>query len=102
MVAVWLSVRIQPAASARILRRGADLEVIAGRIGIAAPGGAQCIAPTVDGALRFDQTFAAEDAGGETIGIAVRFDYVVPQQVPHSWPAGDWCASLRARVDGQM
>ena len=31
--------------------------------------------------------------------MAIRFDYVVPDRVPASWPEGDWCSSLATRVE---
>jgi Flp pilus assembly protein TadD len=99
VVAVLLAtVRIQPAGHARIVRSGDTLRVASQRIAFVLPGGAPCIAPFANGLARFDRQYEAEDAGGETIAIAIRFDYTVPDRVPASWPQGDWCASLDARV----
>lgn len=97
--ALLLTVRIQPSGSARIVRRGDALRVIPNRIGFTMPGGQPCIAPFANGLARFDRVIDAEDAGGETIGVGVRFDYAIPARVPASWPAGDWCTSLSARVE---
>lgn len=94
-----LTVRIQPAGSARIVRKGDALHVVSSRIGFVAPGGQPCIAPFANGLARFDRAVDADDAGGETIGVGVRFDYAVPGRVPASWPAGDWCASLGKQVE---
>ncbi|MFL6245739.1 MAG: alkaline phosphatase family protein [Thermoanaerobaculia bacterium] len=94
-----LTVRVQPTGNARIVRNGDALRVIPSRIGFAMPGGQPCIAPFANGLARFDRVIDAEDAGGETIATAVRFDYAIPARVPASWPAGDWCTSLGARVD---
>jgi Flp pilus assembly protein TadD len=94
-----LTVRVQPAGSARIVRDGDALRVVANRIGFVAPGAMSCIAPFANGLGRFDRVVEAEDGGGETIPVAIRFDYAVPDRVPASWPAGDWCASLSARVE---
>lgn len=99
VAALLLTVRIQPAGSARIVRRGEALAVMPNRLGFTMPGGQPCLAPFADGLARFDRVIDAEDAGGETIGVGVRFDYAVPARVPASWPAGDWCTSLGARVD---
>lgn len=96
---LFLTVRIQPAGSARIVRKGEALVVIPNRIGFTMPGGQPCLAPFANGLARFDRVIDADDAGGETIGVGVRFDYAVPARVPASWAAGDWCASLGARVD---
>lgn len=98
VAALALTVRVQPAGSARIVRDGDALRVVAGRVGFVLPGGAQCIAPFANGLGRFDRVVDAEDGGGETIPVAIRFDYAVPDRVPPSWPAGDWCTSLAARV----
>src|SRR5687768_11178598 len=92
-----LTVRIQPSGNARIVRRGDALRVIPNRVGFAMPGGQPCIAPFANGLVRFDRVIDAEDAGGESIGVGVRFDYTVPARVPASWPAGDWCTSLGQR-----
>ncbi|HEX7830083.1 MAG TPA: alkaline phosphatase family protein, partial [Thermoanaerobaculia bacterium] len=93
-----LTFRIQPAGSVRIVRNGDALRVVSGRIGYAGIGGLQCIAPAANDLVRFDRTYDVDDAGGESIATAVRFDYRVPQNVPQSWPDGDWCASLNNRV----
>jgi Flp pilus assembly protein TadD len=93
-----LTVRIQPAGNARIVRSGDALRVVTGRVGFVTPGGTPCLAPVANGLTRFDRTYQAEDAGGETIAVAVRFDYTVPARVPASWPSGDWCSSLASRV----
>lgn len=93
-----LTVRIQPADHARVVRNGDALRVVAGRIGFVLPAGQPCIVPFANGLARFDGVVPTEDAGGETIDVAVRFDYAVPERVPASWPNGDWCASLGARV----
>jgi tetratricopeptide (TPR) repeat protein len=97
--ALFLLVRIQPAGHARIVRNGDSLRVVANRVAFVMPGGTPCIAPFANGLARFDRTYDAEDAGGETIATAVRFDYTVPDRVPQSWPAGDWCASLDKRIE---
>ncbi|HYO74866.1 MAG TPA: alkaline phosphatase family protein, partial [Thermoanaerobaculia bacterium] len=97
--ALLLFMRLQPPGSARIVRRGDSLRVLPGRVGFAAPGGKPCIAPFANGMSRFDRVYQASDAGGETIGVAVRFDYTVPPRVPQSWSDGDWCASLASRVE---
>jgi Flp pilus assembly protein TadD len=94
-----VTVRIQPAGSARITRNGDALRVVSGRVGFVAPGGEPCILPFAHGLARFDRAMDVEDGGGATIGVAVRFDYSVPDRVPASWPAGDWCSSLGARVE---
>jgi Flp pilus assembly protein TadD len=99
VAALLIFLRIQPAGSARIVRRGDALQLVPGRIGFVTPGGQPCIAPFANGLARFDRMIDAEDAGGETIGTGVRFDYAVPERVPASWPAGDWCASLGTRVE---
>src|SRR5688500_1456589 len=99
VAALLVTIRIQPAGNARIVRNGDALQVIPGRIGFTTPGGQPCIAPFANGLARFDRVIDAEDRGGETIGVAVRFDYAVPERVPASWPAGDWCTSLGARVE---
>ncbi len=99
VAALALIVRIQPAGSARIVRDGDALRVVARRIGFLAPGGTPCMAPFANGLSRFDRVVDAEDGGGETIPVAVRFDYAVPDRVPPSWPAGAWCASLSSRVE---
>ena len=93
-----LVIRIQPAGSARIVRSGDELRVVAGRIGFAGFGGAPCLAPYANQLARFDHLYQLEDAGGETIGVAIRFDYTVPPRVPQAWPEGDWCSSLAAKV----
>ncbi|HEX2832707.1 MAG TPA: alkaline phosphatase family protein [Thermoanaerobaculia bacterium] len=98
LAALLLTFRIQPVGSARIVRQGDALRVVSGRIGYAGIGGQPCIAPLAGDLARFDRNYDIEDAGGETIGVAVRFDYVVPQRVPQSWPDGNWCSSLNARV----
>jgi tetratricopeptide (TPR) repeat protein len=92
------TLRIQPAGNARIVRRGEALQVLAGRAGLTLPYGAPCFAPVANGLARFDHLYQLEDAGGETIGVAVRFDYAVPSRVPAAWPVGTWCASLTERV----
>jgi Flp pilus assembly protein TadD len=97
--ALLLTLRVQPAGSARIIRNGDALRLVTGRIGYAGIGGQPCIAPGSNELLRFDRTYDLEDAGGEPVGVNVRFDYAVPQRVPHSWPEGDWCASLNTRVN---
>ncbi|HEV7767485.1 MAG TPA: alkaline phosphatase family protein [Thermoanaerobaculia bacterium] len=99
VVLVLLTVRVQPAGSARVVRKGESLRVVSGRVGFVPPGGQACIGTFADGLARFDRAFDAEDAGGETIPVAVRFDYTVPDRVPASWPEGDWCASLASRVE---
>ena len=99
VAALALIVRIQPAGSARIVRDGDALRVVANRIGFVPPGGTPCIASFANGLGRFDRVVEAEDSGGETIPVAIRFDYAVPDRVPAAWPAGDWCASLSSRVE---
>src|SRR5687767_13539945 len=96
---IAITVRIQPAGSARIVRDGDALQVKSNRIGFVPLGGTPCIAPFANGLGRFDRVMEIEDGGGETIAVAIRFDYAVPDRVPASWPAGDWCASLAARVE---
>jgi Flp pilus assembly protein TadD len=96
-----LTFRIQPAGSARIVRGGDELRVISSRVGFAGFGGAPCIAPFANQLARFDRVYQLEDAAGETIGVGVRFDYTVPARVPDSWPDGDWCAALAAKVHEQ-
>lgn len=93
------TIRIQPAAQARITRSGDSIGVHSSRVAFVMPGGAQCTAPFANGLARFDRAFDTEDAGGETIKVAVRFDYTVPERVPASWPEGDWCASLASRIE---
>jgi tetratricopeptide (TPR) repeat protein len=93
-----LTVRVQPADHARVVRSGDVLRVVPGRVGFVIPGGEPCIVPFANRLARFDQIVQAEDAGGETIGVAVRFDYAVPDRVPAAWAKGDWCASLGAHV----
>jgi Flp pilus assembly protein TadD len=95
---LFVFVRIQPAGRARIVRSGDAVRVLSHRIGFVTPGGAPCLAPFAHGLARFDRELKIEDAGGATIAVAIRFDYAVPDRVPASWPAGDWCASLDARV----
>lgn len=92
-------VRIQPAGNARIVRKGDAVQLVSNRVGIVMPGGQQCVAPFANGLARFDRAIDAEDAGGETIGVGVRFDYAVPERVPAQWPAGDWCTSLGTHVE---
>jgi Flp pilus assembly protein TadD len=94
LAVLLLTLRMQPANAARIVRNGDSLRVVAGRIGFVPPGGTPCIVPFADGLARFDRVLETEDRGGETIPVAVRFDYVVPPRVPAGWPAGDWCGSL--------
>jgi Flp pilus assembly protein TadD len=101
VTALLIAVRIQPAGSARIVRNGDALRVVSNRIGFVPPGGVQCIAPFANSRARFDRAFEIEDGGGEIIAVGIRFDYAVPDRVPPSWPEGDWCASLGARV-GQL
>jgi tetratricopeptide (TPR) repeat protein len=96
--ALLLTIRIQPAGSARIVRRGQALRFVESRIGFITPGGQPCIAPAANGLARFDRAYEGVDGGGETIGVAVRFDYAVPARIPPPWPDGDWCTSLDARV----
>lgn len=98
LAALLLTFRIQPADSARIVRHGDELRVVRGRVGFAGIGGQPCIAPAANDLVRFDRNYELDDAGDATIGIAVRFDYTVPSRVPQSWPDGDWCSSLNARV----
>ncbi|HEY0158989.1 MAG TPA: alkaline phosphatase family protein [Thermoanaerobaculia bacterium] len=93
-----LTLRIQPAGEARVVRGGDALRVLSGRAGFVMPGGTPCLTPFANGMTRFDRLYEAEDAGGETIAVGVRFDYTVPPRVPPSWPEGDWCSSLAARV----
>lgn len=97
VVAVFLlTVRMQPAGHARVVRRGEDLRVVSGRVAFAPIGGQRCIVPLANRLARFDRLYETVDAGGETIPVAVRFDYSVPDRVPPSWPKGDWCFSLAA------
>ncbi|MDQ3281204.1 MAG: alkaline phosphatase family protein [Acidobacteriota bacterium] len=96
--ALFFTLRIQPAGSARIIRTDDGLRVIASRIGFAPLRARQCIAPFADGFARFDRNYAVEDAGGETIPVGIRFDYAVPSRLPAQWPDGDWCSSLQTRV----
>jgi len=102
IAALLLTLRIQPAGSARIVRSGDALRVVTGRIGYAGIGGQPCIAPMSGELLRFDRAYDLEDAGGETINLAIRFDYKAPSTVPQSWPDGDWCASLDQRMHEQL
>ncbi len=99
VAALVLTVRVQPAGSARIVRSGEAVRVLSGRAGLVMPGGRQCIESFENGRARFDRVLELEDGGGETIAVAVRFDYAVPDRVPASWPAGDWCAALASRVE---
>jgi Flp pilus assembly protein TadD len=96
---LFFIVRIRPAGSARIVRDGDALRVVSNRVGFVLPGGKQCVASFANGLARFDRVIQIEDAGGETIDVAIRFDYAVPDRVPSSWPEGDWCASLGMRVE---
>lgn len=96
--AALLTIRIQPAGAARIVRNGDSLRFVANRIGFVGTGGSPCITPAANGLARFDRSYDVTDAGGETIATAVRFDYAVPERVPERWPEGDWCSSLGARV----
>lgn len=99
VAALALTVRIQPAGSARIVRNGDAVRVLSSRAGFVMPGGRQCMASFENGRARFDRVLELEDGGGETIAVAVRFDYAVPGRVPAPWPEGDWCASLASRVE---
>ena len=96
---LFVFVRIQPAGSARIVRNGDALRVVANRVGFVLPGGKACIAPFANELARFDRVMEIEDGGGETISVAIRFDYTVPDRIPASWPATDWCSSLGTKVE---
>lgn len=96
------TVRIQPRGTARIVRRGDAMRVIHARVAFVLPGGSQCLAPSSGEFVRFDQSFEAADAGGETLGVAVRFDCAVPARMPQDWPDGSWCDALRSHVAGQV
>src|SRR5688500_1820067 len=98
LAALLLVVRVQPAGSALVARRGDSVRSVAGRIAVLMPGGQRCVTPVTGGRARFDRTYAIEDAGGETIQFAVRFDYAFPRHIPAGWPSGTWCSSLDARV----
>lgn len=96
--ALLFTLRMQPAGAARVVRQGDELRAVTGRVGYAGIGGQQCIAPSSGAMLRFDGSYDVEDGGGESIEVAVRFDYALPARVPQSWPEGDWCSSLASQV----
>jgi Flp pilus assembly protein TadD len=102
VAALIATLRIQPAGTARIVRSGDALRVVGSRVAFVMPGGRQCLAPSAGEFVRFDRTFEAVDGGGETLGVAVRFDYTLPPRVPQAWSAGDWCTALQAHVAGQV
>ena len=92
------TVRIQPAGFARVVRTDDGVRFVDSRIGFAPALANVCVTPAVDGLARFDRAYDVEDAGGETIGVGVRFDYSVPSRLPKSWPAGNWCASFDQQI----
>jgi len=92
------TIRIQPAGYARVVRTDDGVRFVSSRIGFVPALADSCVTPVADGLARFDRTYDLEDGGGETIGVAVRFDYAVPARVPKTWPAGNWCTSLDTRI----
>lgn len=98
-----LFVRLQPAGEARVIRSGSAVRVVKSRAGIAIPFGDSCFAKqTAGGRLLADQSFDLPDAGGESIGFRVRFDYLPPASLAASWTDGTWCTALDRRVSSSL
>lgn len=90
-------VRIQPPATATMIRNGESLVVRNTPLFLRA-GGASCRVATIEGRPVFDQTLTGRTATMDEIRVRVRFTYSPPARLPSGWPGGDWCQSLHARV----
>jgi tetratricopeptide (TPR) repeat protein len=91
--------RFQPAGEAVVFRNGRSLSVRTRALYLRPfPGRQQCRATTTDGRLMFDGTAAGVTATGDEFPLRMRFAYDLPESLTANWPAGDWCASLAARV----
>ncbi|HSY47362.1 MAG TPA: alkaline phosphatase family protein [Thermoanaerobaculia bacterium] len=93
-------VRTQPSGSAMVFRRGGSIAVREGRVYLRPVlGGDRCRVTLAGGRLAFDSSVTAVSASDDELPLRVRFRYDAPATIPSDWPQGDWCGSLRARVE---
>src|SRR3954467_7092823 len=93
-------IRVQAAGCAMVFRRGSSVVVRSRRIYLRPlASGARCCTKTSDGRLAFDDSVIATTATADEVPLHVRFTYDPPATLPAGWPAGDWCGSLRARIE---
>ncbi len=62
------------------------------------PSGERCCVTLVAGRLAFDSSLIATTASADEVPLRIHFTYDLPDTIPTDWPQGDWCSSLRARV----
>ncbi len=93
-------VRTQPSGCAMVFRRASSLAV-RGQPVYLRPllGGDRCRVTLAGGRLAFDSSVTAISSSDDEVPLRVRFTYDAPAAVPTDWPQGDWCGSLRARVE---
>ena len=92
-------VRFQPAGEATVFRNARSLTVRTTALYLSPfVGGQRCRTATTSGRLTFDATVTGLTATSDEFPMRVRFVYDSPESLPASWPEGDWCASLAARV----
>ena len=96
-------IRLQPAGSARVIRRGSSAHLVAGRIGWTLPfTGSSCMVPLENGRPYFSHHFSVMTRSGETFSVSAAFTYSVPTSLPEGWSSKDWCASLEHFVGEQL
>jgi len=93
-------VRTQPSDCAMVFRRANSVAVRAQRVYVRPLlGGDQCRVTLIGGRLAFDDSVTATSASADEVPLHIRFTYDIPASIPSDWPQGDWCGSLRARVE---
>jgi tetratricopeptide (TPR) repeat protein len=93
-----LVVRIQPAGTATVFRRGQSIFVRAKPLYLRPPGAILCRPKSIGEQLAFESDETASTSAGDEFNLHVRFTYSAPYSVSSRWPAGDWCTSLSKRV----
>lgn len=93
-------VRTQPSGCAMVFRRANSLDVRNQPVYLRPLlGGDRCRVTLAGGRLAFDSSVTAISASDDEVPLRVRFTYDAPAAIPADWPQGDWCGSLRARVE---
>ncbi|HXH37383.1 MAG TPA: alkaline phosphatase family protein [Thermoanaerobaculia bacterium] len=93
-------VRTQPSGVATVFRRTNSITVRARRVYVRPLlSGDRCRVTLTGGRLAFDSSVTATSASADEVPLRVRFTYDAPEVISSDWPQGDWCGSLRARVD---
>src|SRR5436309_1740576 len=102
LVTLGTLLTMQPAGSARVVRRERHLTVSRHRLAWRTFGGDVCFVPLRGTSLYFAKTLEVRVKSGESFEIPLSFLYDPPAEVPPDWPAGDWCSSLEEWLRGRL